>query len=290
LEEVVVEFDNVYFSYTSDAEVLKNINLKIKKGESIGIVGKNGAGKSTLLMLITGIIFPQKGTIKVCGYNLNKKNLCLIRKKLGFSFQDPDDQLFMPTVYDDVSFGLRNYGFAEDEIEKQTIETLKKIGILHLIDRAPYKLSGGEKRLVALATILSLEPDILLLDEPTSNLDPKSRRSMINLLKSLKQTKLIATHDLDMVMDLCERTIIIKDGTIISDKPTEKILTNRELLEESDLELPLSLQRCESCDLKVKTRTPNLLRRNHDENSSYRWPRRRNRKSYNREIERKLWG
>lgn len=264
MEEIAVEFDNVYFSYTDGIKVLRNINLKIKKGESIGIVGKNGAGKSTLLMLITGIIFPQRGTIKVYGHSVNKENIYSIRKKLGFSFQDPDDQLFMPTVYDDVSFGLRNYyGLTEDEIEKQTVETLKMVGILHLKDRAPYKLSGGEKRLVALATILSLKPDILLLDEPTSNLDPRSRRKMMNLLKGLKQTKLIATHDLDMVMDLCERTIIIKDGVIISDGPTEEILTNKKMLERSDLELPLSLQRCESCSLKLDLRISHLSRRNH---------------------------
>jgi cobalt/nickel transport system ATP-binding protein len=162
-------------------------------------------------------------------------------------FQDPDDQLFMPTVFDDVAFGPLNMGLPKDEVIQRVNDALETVGALHLKDRPPYRLSGGEKRSVAIATVLSMSPDIMVMDEPTSNLDPRARRLLIELLKSFLHTKIIATHDLDMVMDLCERTLVIRDGLIIADGPTKEIMENEELLASSSLEKPLSLQPCPVC-------------------------------------------
>ncbi|MCM1565568.1 MAG: energy-coupling factor ABC transporter ATP-binding protein, partial [Dehalobacter sp.] len=179
-----------------------------------------------------------------------KKTLPLIRQKMGMLFQNPDDQLFMTTVYDDVAFGPRNYKLDEREVEKRVSRALETVGIEHLRNRAPYKLSGGEKRAAAIATVLSMAPDIMVLDEPSSALDPRSRRRLINLLKGFSHTKIIATHDLDLVLELCDRTIVLKDGKVISDGTTAGILTNVELLEQSGLEVPLCLQNCPVCGKK----------------------------------------
>jgi cobalt/nickel transport system ATP-binding protein len=167
---------------------------------------------------------------------------------VGLVFQDPDDQLFMPTVFDDVAFGPLNMGLPPDEVQNRTKAALQTVGAWHLHDRPPYRLSGGEKRSVAIATVLSMSPDILVMDEPTSNLDPKSRRGLIALLQGFKHTKIIATHDLDMVMDLCRRTLVIREGKIIANGPTEEIMLDNELLASSNLEKPLRLQNCPVCE------------------------------------------
>jgi len=238
-----IEVKNVHYSYPDGNKALNGIDFKINYGETVGIVGANGAGKSTLLNIILGVFFPSKGEISIGDIPLTKKNLPLIRQKVGLVFQNADDQLFMPTVYDDVAFGPRNFKLEEREVERRVIKALQTVGILHLKDKAPYRLSEGEKRAAAIASVLSMEPDILIMDEPTTSLDPKSRRRLINLLKEFNHTKIIASHDMDMIWELCERTIIIKEGFIIADGLTKEILSNENLMEESSLEIPLRLQK-----------------------------------------------
>jgi cobalt/nickel transport system ATP-binding protein len=242
-----IDCKDVYYLYPDGTNALKGINLRINHGESVGIVGANGAGKSTLLNLLLGIIFPRKGTVNIGDIEITKKTLNLIRQRVGLVFQEADDQLFMPTVYDDVAFGPRNYKLEEKEVDRRVVKALETVGILHLKDRPPYKLSGGEKRSAAIATVLSMDPDILIMDEPTAALDPKSRRRVIALLKEFTHTKIIATHDMDMILDTCERTIVVSQGTIIADGTTREILSNQELMDRSSLELPLCLQNCPVC-------------------------------------------
>lgn len=248
-----VECKDVYYSYPDGKNAINGINFKINHGESVGIVGANGAGKSTLLNLLLGIVFPMKGEINIGDILMTKKTLPIIRQRMGLVFQDADNQLFMSSVYDDVAFGPRNYKLDEDEVNRRVIKALETVGCLHLKDKAPYTLSGGEKRSVAIATVLSMEPDILVMDEPTAELDPKSRRNLIKLLKEFTHTRIIATHDMDMVWESCERTIIIKDGTIIADGLTKEILSDEELMNNSSLELPLALQNCPVCGSKKVT-------------------------------------
>ncbi|SKA73868.1 cobalt/nickel transport system ATP-binding protein [Clostridium sp. USBA 49] len=238
-----IEVKNVHYSYPDGNKALNGIDFRINYGETVGIVGANGAGKSTLLNIILGVFFPSKGEINIGDIPLTKKNLPLIRQKVGLVFQNADDQLFMPTVYDDVAFGLRNFKLEEKEVERRVIKALQTVGILHLKDKAPYRLSEGEKRAAAIACVISMEPDILIMDEPTTSLDPKARRRLINFLKEFNHMKVIASHDMDMIWELCERTIVIKEGTIIADGLTKEILSNENLMEESSLELPLRLQK-----------------------------------------------
>ncbi|MHC1681477.1 MAG: energy-coupling factor ABC transporter ATP-binding protein [Clostridiaceae bacterium] len=242
-----IDCRELHYSYPCGKKALNGITFKINHGESVAIVGANGAGKSTLMNLILGIEFPEKGEINIGDIPLSKKTLSLIRQRVGLVFQNADDQLFMPTVYDDVAFGPRNLKLDEKEVHRRTIKALETVGIVHLKERPPYKLSGGEKRSAAIATVLSMAPDILIMDEPTTGLDPKSRRRLINLLREFKHTKIIATHDMDMVWETCERTIIIDNGTVIADGLTLDILSNEELMNKSSLELPLSIQNCSSC-------------------------------------------
>lgn len=242
-----LEVRNLCFSYPDGQNAVKDISFTIHHGESVGIIGANGAGKSTLLMLLMGILFPDKGEVLVGDVHVTKKTLPIIRKRLGMVFQDPEDQLFMTTVYDDVAFGPRNYKLDEKEVKSRVNEALEIVGIPHLKDRAPFKLSGGEKRSAAIASVLSMQPDVLIMDEPTSALDPKARRKLINLLESFEHTKLITSHDLDMVLETCKRIIVIKNGKIVADGDAEKILANAELLDSCGLERPLSLQNCPIC-------------------------------------------
>ena len=246
----IVDFNNLYFSYPEEKQTINNINLRIHHGESVGLVGANGAGKSTLLMLLAGILTPGKGTIRIGETPVTKKTLPIIRQKLGFVFQNPDDQLFMTSIYDDVAFGPRNYGLEEEEVEKRVMRALETVGITHLKERPPYKLSGGEKRAAAIATVLSMEPDILVTDEPSAALDLKARRRLINLLKSFTHTKIIATHDVDMVLELCERTIVISEGKVVEDAATLKVLTDEVLMEQCGLEKPMALSNCPVCGTK----------------------------------------
>lgn len=247
-----IEARNLHYSYPDGHEAIKEMSFTIHHGESVGIIGVNGAGKSTLLMLLMGVVFPDRGEVLVGDVHLTKKTLSAIRQRLGMVFQEPDDQLFLTTVYDDVAFGPRNYKLDEKEVEARVLESLEKVGILHLKDRAPFKLSGGEKRAAAIATVLAMQPDVLVMDEPTSALDPKARRRVMRLLDSFEHTKIITSHDLDMVYDLCDRVIVVKDGQIAADGKALDILTNAELMDSCGLELPLAIQGCPVCGQKTE--------------------------------------
>jgi len=238
----IVEIDDLQFSYPDGTPALAGVSFRITHGESVAIVGANGAGKSTLLLHLNGYLNPTEGTIRIGDYPLTKNTLRDVRRTVGVVFQDPDDQLFMPTVYDDVAFGPLNFGLSPEAVEQRVVDALSTVQALHLKDRPPYKLSGGEKRSVSIATVLSMSPDILVMDEPTSNLDPKARRHLINLLRTFEHTKIIATHDLDMVLDLCERTIVMHEGRISADGPTTELFENQELLDRCHLEKPLRMQ------------------------------------------------
>lgn len=242
--------EDVYYTYPDGKKALNGISFEIHHGESVAIVGANGAGKSTLLLSLVGILFPYSGNIVISDVPVTKETLSLVRQKVGFTFQNADDQLFNATVYDDVAFGPRNYKLPESEVERRVLLALETVGVSHLKDRPPYKLSGGEKRSVSIAAVLSMEPDILLMDEPSSALDPKSRRRLINLLNNFKHTRIITTHDLDMVLDVCDRTIVLGNGRILADGATEVILNDEKLLNECGLEKPFSLQNCPICSNK----------------------------------------
>lgn len=246
----IIEIKDLQYIYPDGHHAIEDISFIATHGESIGIVGANGAGKSTLLMLLIGILFPTKGEVSIGHTQVTKKTLSHIRQRAGMVFQDPDDQLFTTTVYDDVAFGPRNYKLDEEEVSRRVMKALETVGIPHLKDRAPYKLSGGEKRSAAIASVLAMNPDILIMDEPTAALDPKSRRRLINLLKGFEHTKIITSHDLDLVLELCERTIVLKDGRIVSDGITNELLKDEELMDNCGLEIPLSLQSCPVCKMK----------------------------------------
>jgi cobalt/nickel transport system ATP-binding protein len=241
----IIDFKDVVFRYPDGTEALKGISFRITHGESVGIVGANGAGKSTLLLQMNGYILPSSGLISIGDLELTKKTRQEIRKKVGVVFQNPDDQLFMPTVYDDVAFGPLNLGMNAERVINRVNSALQTVGCLALREKPPHHLSSGQKRAVAIATVLAMEPDILVMDEPSSDLDPKSRRYLMRLLKGFKHTKIIASHDLDFILELCERCLIIKDGLIVADGPVLNILSDQSLLEENNLELPLTLQKAQ---------------------------------------------
>jgi len=244
-----IEASHLFYSYPDGHEAIKDISFTISRGESVGIIGANGSGKTTLLFLMMGILFPDRGEVKVGDVPVTKKTLATIRRRLGMVFQDPDDQLFMTTVFDDVAFGPRNFHLDENEVKTRVEEALEMVGIPHLKDRAPYKISGGEKRAAAIASVLSMKPDVLLMDEPTSGLDPKARRQLMNVLKGFRHTKVITSHDLEMVLETCDRVIVLKDGEVAANGATEEVLTNGELLDECGLEVPLSLRKCPMCGM-----------------------------------------
>jgi cobalt/nickel transport system ATP-binding protein len=242
-----IEAKDLHYVYPDGTKGLNGVSFHIGHGESVALVGANGAGKSTLLMHLNGCLTATQGVMRIGDYPVTAKNLKAVRRTVGMVFQDPDDQLFMPTVFDDVAFGPLNLGLPEAEVEQKVMQALETVGVPHLCKRPPYKLSGGEKRSVAIAAVLSMSPDILVMDEPSSSLDPHARRLLIDLLKTFDHTKIIATHDLDMAMDLCERTIIMHQGRIVADGPTIEIFQNDTLLTDSRLEKPLSMQDCPMC-------------------------------------------
>ena len=236
----MIEFQNVSFSY-GEAPVVENLTFSINKGENVGLIGANGAGKSTIMKLMLGLI-SGSGEIKVDGLPVNKENLAEIRRKIGFVLQDSDNQMFMPTVYEDMIFGPRNYGLSKEETEKRVDDILSQLGLQNLKHRHNHKISGGEKRMAAIATILAMEPEMILMDEPSTALDPVNRRTVINAINRLPQTKLIASHDLDMILDTCQRVILLSHGAIVADGDAETILRDKVLLEANRMELPFCLQ------------------------------------------------
>lgn len=231
----MLEIKKLNYSYPDGKKALKDINIKIYDNETIGIVGANGAGKSTLIKTIVGIFLTDQGEIIVDGEKVTKKTLNSIRKKVGVVFQNPDDQLFMNKVYDDIAFGPRNYKLTEEKVKEKVEKVMKELNIEKLKDRSPNNLSGGEKRKVAIATVLSMEPSIILFDEPTPFLDPKGKRILIETLKGINTTKIIATHDLDMVKDNCKRVIVLKEGQVVADGKPKEILNNIEFMEKCEL-------------------------------------------------------
>lgn len=243
MSHINIEISNLSFQYDKSRKILDNITLTANEHDAIGLVGANGAGKSTLLKLLVGLEMPTEGEIRVEHIPLDKSTLAKIRERIGYVFQDSDSQLFMTNVYDDVAFAPRNYGLPEDEVKVRVEDALEKTHISHLADKAIYKLSGGEKKLASIATILSLTPDIIVMDEPEAALDPRNRRGLINILNEFDHLKIITSHDLDFIWDTCNRVILLGEGKVVYDGPTEELMHNRELLEANGLEVPLSLSR-----------------------------------------------
>ena len=237
----MIEFDHVSFEYEKGKAVIDDMSFRIEKGESVGLIGANGAGKSTIMKLLLGLA-TGSGRISIDGMDVNSENLSKIRKKMGFVLQNSDNQMFMPTVYEDMMFAPLNYMVSREDAEKRVDEVLKSLDLEDLKYKYNHKISGGEKRMAAIATILAMEPEIILMDEPTSALDPYNRRIVINTIKGLEQTKIITSHDLDMILDTCERVILISKGQVVADGPAEEILSDKALLEKHRMELPLRKQ------------------------------------------------
>lgn len=238
----MLKFCDVSFSYETGIRVIDHLSFSIHKGESVGLIGANGAGKSTIMKLMLGLL-QGEGKILVDGLPVEKKNLPVIRQKIGFVLQDSDNQMFMPTVYEDMIFGPLNYGLSKEEAETRVDRVLRDLNLEELKHRHNHKLSGGEKRMAAIATILAMEPEMIVMDEPSTALDPCNRRTVINTINRLPQTKIIASHDLDMILDTCQRVILLSHGRIAADGDTDTILRDKELLEANRMELPFCLQR-----------------------------------------------
>ena len=237
----MINCSNVSFSYESGHPVLQDLSFTIQDGECVGLIGANGAGKSTVMKLILGLLPCTQGEIRVDDIPVGKETLKEVRKKLGFVLQNSDNQMFMPTVYEDMIFAPLNYGVSKEETEARVDAVLEKLGLQDLKHRHNHKISGGEKRMAAIATILAMEPEVILMDEPTAALDPYNRRIVINTIRELPQTKLITSHDLDMILDTCDRVILLSGGKIAADGPAQEILRDKELLEANRMELPFCL-------------------------------------------------
>ena len=233
-----LRFDRVHYRYPNGYEALRGISFEITHGEKVALVGANGAGKSTLLLHTDGLLLPTEGRVVVGGIAVTPRTLPVVRQTVGIVFQDPDNQLFMPTVEEDVAFGPANMGLTPEEIECRVVEALRAVGAEHLRTSSPARLSGGQKKSVSIATVLSMQPSILVLDEPTDALDPRARRQTIELLGRFRHTMLVATHDMELVAELCPRTLVMHRGTIVADGATHRIFDDRELLETCGLEAP----------------------------------------------------
>jgi len=241
LQETIVNVEGVNYRYSANLEAIRDVSFKVKKGERVGILGPNGAGKSTLAMLLAGLFVPASGDVQVFGVSTRSKEFERLRSKIGIVFQDPEDQLFNNTVLEDVSYSLRNLGVDKDSANRRSLETLEMLGVSHLKNRSPYRLSYGEKKRVSLATALVNSPDLLILDEPTANLDLKSRRGLVQLITLLNKqgmTIIVSTHDVEALPELVERVLIIENGKVISEGPVKSIITNEPLLSKASLEPP----------------------------------------------------
>ncbi len=225
----VIDIRGLTFTYPDGTVGLREVSLSVYSGESVAIIGPNGAGKSTLLLHLNGVL-RGNSSVEICGMSVKDENLKEIRKKVGLVFQDPDDQLFSLTVFDDVAFGPVNMGYPESEVVERVTRALEWVNMKGYEKRSPHHLSIGEKKRVAIATVLSLDPEILALDEPTSNLDPRSKWSLVALLRRLPVTKVIATHDLELVRALCQRVLVLDDGVVVADDTVDSVLGDVSLL------------------------------------------------------------
>ena len=237
----MVKIENLTFSYDQKQKLFDELNLHLPAGQIYGLLGKNGAGKSTLILHLNGIL-NGVGHLKVMGMPMEKGNLPKIRQKVGVVFQDPDHQLFSPTVFDDVAFGPINMGLSEEDVNTRVSDALEKVGLAGFEERLPHRMSFGEKRRVCIASVLSMSPEILVLDEPSSSLDPRSRRELINLLNSFEITQIIATHDLEMALELCKRVVVMDRGTVVADGDIREILGKEDLMLRHGLEVPHSIR------------------------------------------------
>jgi cobalt/nickel transport system ATP-binding protein len=234
----VLDVRGLAFAYPDGHQALFGVDLHVHRGERVALLGPNGAGKTTLVHHLNGILLAGAGTVAVSGLPVTKPNLLEIRRRVGVVFQDPDDQLFMPTVRDDVAFGPANLGVRGPELEARVRQALDQVGMAEFADRPPHHLSFGQRRRVAVATVLAMEPEILVMDEPSSNLDPASRRELAEIVRSLDVTVLMVTHDLLYALELCERSVILSDGVIVADGPTRELLGDADLMAAHRLELP----------------------------------------------------
>ncbi len=224
--------------YPDGQQALYGVDLQVHEGERLALLGPNGAGKTTLVLHLNGILVPSAGSVTVSGLPVAKANLQEVRRRVGIVFQDPDDQLFMPTVRDDVAFGPRNLGLRGRDLEQRVLEALDQVGMADFVGRAPHHLSFGQRRRVAVATVLAMRPEILVLDEPSSNLDPASRRELADILRSLDVTVLMVTHDLPYALELCPRSVVLSGGIVVADGVTRDLLSDEALMRAHRLELP----------------------------------------------------
>lgn len=235
MADAVIEIRGLEFNYPDGRNALRGVDLAVHAGERVALLGANGADKSTLLLQLVGILKPKAGSIHVCGLELSRRNVREVRRKLGLVFQIPDDQLFCTTLYDDVAFGPRNLGVPEKEVDSRVAKALRDVGLPGFEDRMAFHLSPGEKKRASIATVLSMDAECLALDEPTSMLDPRARREIGELLKSLPQTQLIVTHDLELARNVCTRAVIMDAGRVVADNGVAELLDDRELLEKHGL-------------------------------------------------------
>ena len=242
MSESVLEISRVAYAYPDGHQALFGVDLHVHRGEKIALLGPNGAGKTTLVLHINGILLPGSGSVRIAGMEVKAENLKQIRSKVGVVFQDPDDQLFMPTVRDDVAFGPSNMGITGDELDSRVHEALVAVGMQDFSERSPQHLSFGQRRRVAIATVLAMKPEILVLDEPSSNLDPAARREIAEILNELDITMLMVTHDLPYALELCQRSVILSSGTIVADRATYDLLADEELIKQHRLELPFGFK------------------------------------------------
>jgi len=241
VDNISLEVNRLAYAYADGHQALFGVDFKVSRGQRVALLGPNGAGKTTLVMHLNGILTAGHGEVRIDGQlvdTTDKQSLKAIRSRVGIVFQDPDDQLFMPTVREDVAFGPRNMGISGPELDSIVDQALVRVGMLEFADRPPHHLSFGQRRRVALATVLVMNPEILVLDEPSSNLDPASRRELSEIIKSLETTLLMVTHDLPYAYELCERSLILSGGQIVADDSTYNILTNTSLMSSHRLELP----------------------------------------------------
>jgi cobalt/nickel transport system ATP-binding protein len=240
-----ISIENLSYTYPDGTSALKGVDVQIKANERVALVGANGSGKSTLLQHFNGILLPQEGSIVVGEYAMEPQNLCNIRNFVGLVFQNPDDQLFMPTVIEDIAFGPMNQGLQGEELIRRCHSSMYAVGLDpdRFGDRNANNLSGGEKKRVAIAGVLAMQPQILVFDEPSAQLDPRSRRQLIHLMQGLPMTQLIATHDLDLALELCSRTLILSEGQLVYDGPTDAVFYDEAFLNAHSLETPLSFSR-----------------------------------------------